>query len=119
MASPAKRFRNGHDDSFISFSDGMDDLCQQLSSLSKECQLRHSEGFGTPSHSRTPERVKLLAETKDILYTMQLKVTELADAHRKAEAVTLGSAVGSPSPSHVTPVHRLLDFHVEKVHGND
>jgi hypothetical protein len=128
MESPAKRLRevrDGNDSGFISFSSSIDELSQQLDILSKECQLRHSEGFGTPSHSRTPARVELLAETTGILQTMQEKVTGLVDAHRKSEGLAPMDA--SPSPSHVdappspaisiaSSVCRPLPFDMEDSH---
>lgn len=116
MESPAKRLRDENDGDFISFSNCIDELSQQLNILSKECQLRHSQGFGTPTHSRTPERVELLAETKDILHAMQAKVTDLAEAHRKAETLALAESSSSSSDYEldVTPLAEQLDFNVEE-----
>jgi len=50
------------------------------------CKFRHSEGFGTPHHSRTPERLQILALTTAVLDTIHEKVKILANAHKTAEA---------------------------------
>lgn len=86
IESPSKRSRNEKDCSFISLSSSIDELCQQVSILSKECKFRHSEGFGTPHHSRTPERLQILALTTAVLDTIHEKVKILANAHKTAEA---------------------------------
>lgn len=86
IESPAKRSRSENNGGFISLSSSIDELCQQVSILSKECDLRRSEGFGTPHHSRTPERLELLEQTTDVLHTIHAKVQSLANAHKKAEA---------------------------------
>lgn len=104
--SPAKRLHNESNSSFISLSNSIDELCQQLSILSKECDLRYSAGFGTPNHSRTSERLQLLAETTDVLHAIYEKAKDLADAHRNAEGLALTEA--SPYLSHVTSASTQL-----------